>query len=128
MTARSPANRSPVPAVRVARAHTTQPGSTDTLYGGGIELSHLWRYLVVAGLVATCALLSTWSRVDLVETSVALDNAEARLSASVAERERLRLELATLSDPDRLNRMAATLQLSSKVPVVELTSAASKAD
>jgi hypothetical protein len=92
----------------------------EVVEGGGLEISHLWRYLAVALLVALCALISAWSRIDLVETSVALDAAENRLSSAQAERARLELELATLSDPAHLSDTARALQLTSAVPVVDV--------
>ena len=88
-----------------------------TAEAGGIELSNLWRYLAVALLVGACALLSAWSRVDLVETSYGLDQADARLAEARADRARLDLELATLKDPAWLIRAAGELSLSDSVPV-----------
>ena len=87
---------------------------------GGLELDHLWRYLAVAALVATCALIAAWSRVDLVKTSVKLDMAEVRLKHAQREQERLRLELATITDPATLNEASATLNLDPSVKVVDV--------
>lgn len=89
---------------------------------GGLEIRQLWRYLGVAGLVAGCAMLSAWSRVDLVETSVALDRAQADLDSAFAERERLELELAALTDPQQLVPTATALSLQPAAAVVDLRS------
>ena len=86
----------------------------------GIEVSHLWRYLAVAGMAAGCALLSTWSRIDLVETSVALHQMERNLTAATMDGERLDLELATLKAPDRLDYASQTLQLDDRVQVIDV--------
>ncbi len=86
----------------------------------GIELSHLWRFLFVAALITSCLLLAAWSRVDLIEISVALDQVEASLASAKSERSRLELELATLNDPHHLARSAERLSLQVAVPVVEI--------
>lgn len=93
---------------------------------GGLEIRQLWRYLGVAGLVAACAMLSAWSRVDLVETSVALDRAQASLNQSLSERERLELELAALTDPQQLVPTATALSLQPAAAVVDLRSDAAE--
>ena len=49
--------------------------------------------------------LSAWSRIDLVEISVALDQSQADLKRAEADRARLELELATLKDPTHLSRL-----------------------
>jgi hypothetical protein len=89
----------------------------------GVELHQLWRYGAVAALVAASALVSAWSRVDLVGTSVALDGAQARLDRAQAERERLELELATVTDPAHLLPAATTLSLAGGVRVIDLPAA-----
>ncbi len=90
---------------------------------GDLEITQLWRYLGVAALCAACAMLSAWSRVDLVETSVALDRAQATLDRSLADRERLHLELATLTDPQQLMPTASSLSLGPAAEVVDLSKA-----
>ena len=80
--------------------------------------SALWRYALVAIVVACCALFSAWSRIDLVEISVALDQSQADLKRAEADRARLELELATLKDPTHLSTASDELQLSDSVEVV----------
>ena len=70
--------------------------------------------------MAACMLLSTWSRIDLRETAVALDRSERAYTTALAETSRLELELSTLEDPAWLTQTAAELSLSAAVPVVNL--------
>ncbi len=86
----------------------------------GIELNRLNRYGFMLALCALCALLSTWSRIDLRSTSLSLDEARSEFSAAEAEQARLRLELASLSDPDWLAGAAETLSLESGAEVIHL--------
>ena len=86
-----------------------------------VELSSLGGYALLIGLMAGCMLLSTWSRIDLRETAVALDRSERAYTTALAETSRLELELSTLEDPAWLTQTAADLSLSTAVPVVNLT-------
>lgn len=86
-----------------------------------VELSSLGGYALLIGLMAGCMLLSTWSRIDLRETAVALDRSERAYTAALAETSRLELELSTLEDPAWLTQTATDLSLSTAVPVVNLT-------
>lgn len=88
--------------------------------GRDLEVTRLGRYVSVVALLAACAMLSAWSRIDLVETSAALGSAEARLEAAQADRARLRLEVAALTDPTRLSRTAEALGLTAEVAVVDV--------
>ena len=102
------------PHERFARADTT----THSIRPDRLELNHLWRYALVAIVAACCALFSAWSRIDLVEISVALDQSQADLKRAEADRARLELELATLKDPTHLSTASDELQLSDSVEVV----------
>ena len=86
----------------------------------GIELSRIASYVMVIALLACCMLLSTWSRIDLRETAVALDRSEQAYAAAQAEGTRLRLELATLEDPAWLSKAVDSLELDRTVPVVDI--------
>jgi hypothetical protein len=86
----------------------------------GVELNQLNRYGLVLAMLALCALLSTWSSIDLRATSVALDGARSGFSSAESERARLQLELASLSDPGWLSSAAATLSLESGAEVIHL--------
>ncbi|MDG1481968.1 MAG: hypothetical protein P8R54_20420 [Myxococcota bacterium] len=86
----------------------------------GIELNRLNRYGLMLALFALCALLSTWSRIDLRSTSLSLDEARSEYSNAEADQVRLRLELASLSDPDWLADAAATLSLEGDSEVIHL--------
>jgi len=88
-----------------------------------VELSSLGGYALLIGIMAACMLLSTWSRIDLRETAVALDRSERAYTAALAETSRLELELSTLEDPAWLTQTAADLSLSAAVPVVNLAQA-----
>jgi hypothetical protein len=94
-------------------------GST-TAAGGGLEIRFLWRYVAVAALMAACALLSAWSRVDLVETAVALDQTRARFAEATADQERLQLEFATLTDPHHLRVASTALAFEGAAHVVDV--------
>lgn len=87
---------------------------------GGLEIRFLWRYVAVAALMASCALLSAWSRVDLVETAVALDQTRDALSRASAEQERLQLELASLTDPHALRMAGNSLAFDGTVSIVDV--------
>ncbi|MFT5682921.1 MAG: hypothetical protein ACI8RZ_003845, partial [Myxococcota bacterium] len=86
----------------------------------GMELNRLNGYGFMLALCALCALLSTWSRLDLRTTSLELDEARSAYSAAESEQARLRLELASLSDPDWLAGAAALLSLESGAEVIHL--------
>lgn len=86
--------------------------------GGDLEVTHLGRYVGVITMVAACAMLSAWSRIDLVETSAALGTAESQLEAAQADHARLTLERAALTDPARLSAASDALGLDPDVPVV----------
>ena len=101
-------------------AHAKQLGPRP-LESTDVELSSLGGYALLIGLMAGCMLLSTWSRIDLRETAVALDRSERAYTAALAETSRLELELSTLEDPAWLAQTANELSLSSAVPVVNLT-------
>ena len=111
---------------------TTWSGRTDPnaktlgprpLESTDVELSSLGGYALLIGIMAACMLLSTWSRIDLRETAVALDRSERAYTAALAETSRLELELSTLEDPAWLTQTAADLSLSAAVPVVNLAQA-----
>lgn len=84
----------------------------------GLELSQLWRYIVVALVVVGCGMLHTWTKIERVGTAVALDQAERMHRAAVADQARLELELASLMDPHRLDNAAAKLELEGSLPIV----------
>ncbi len=86
----------------------------------GLELTRIASYVMVIALMACCMLLSTWSRIDLRETAVALDRSERAYVAAQAEGTRLSLELATLEDPAWLSRAADTLSLDKTVVVIDI--------
>jgi len=102
------------PTERIARSEAT----THSIRPDRLELNHLWRYALVAVVVACCALFSAWSRIDLVEISVALDQSQSDLKRAEADRARLELELATLQDPTHLSTASDELQLSDTVEVI----------
>ena len=92
----------------------------------GIELTRLNRYGFMLAMLALCALLSTWSRIDLRATSVALDETRREFASAEAEQARLRLELASLSDPGWLTGAAESLSLESSPEVISLPAPASR--
>jgi hypothetical protein len=90
------------------------------LEDSGIELTRIASYVMVIALLACCMLLSTWSRIDLRETAVALDRSEQAHATAQAEGTRLRLELATLEDPAWLSRAVSSLKLDRTVLVIDV--------
>ena len=111
-------NRAPTWSGR-ADPHAKQLGPRP-LESTDVELSSLGGYALLIGIMAACMLLSTWSRIDLRETAVALDRSERAYTTAMAETSRLELELSTLEDPAWLTQTAAELSLSAAVPVVNL--------
>ena len=99
---------------RLGRPEATSP----SIRPDRLELNHLWRYALGVVVVACCALFSAWSRIDLVELSVALDQSQADLKRAEADHARLELELATLQDPTHLSIASDELGLLSTVEVV----------
>ena len=90
------------------------------LRASDVEVSHLGRYVGIVILIARAAMVSTWSRVGLIEVSAALGAAEARLEAAQDDHARLTLEHATLTDPVRLEALSSAHGLATQVTVVEL--------
>ena len=105
---------------RVLRARPTRLAGLEALHVGHVEVDRLGRYLAVAALVAACLLVNAWSRSDLRRTSMDLDLAAARFENARAEQARLRLQLATLRDPARLDLAADQLLLTAPAAVVDL--------
>ena len=87
---------------------------------GGLEIRFIWRYIAVGALMAACALFSAWSRVDLVETAVALDQTRDRFARASAEQERLQLELASLTDPHALRVAGESLAFDATVSIIDV--------
>ncbi len=90
------------------------------IQSSGVELTRIASYIMVIALMACCMLLSTWSRIDLRETAVALDRSERAYITAQAEATRLRLELATLEDPAWLSTAIKSLELDNTVPVIDV--------
>ena len=99
-------------------ARLGRPEVTLSIQPDRMELNHLWRYALGIVVVACCALFSAWSRIDLVEISVALDQSQADLKRAEADRARLELELATLQDPTYLSNTSDELGLTPTVEVI----------
>jgi hypothetical protein len=90
----------------------------NTAPTGGLELTQLGRYGMVAVLVTICGLLFAWSRIEIVEISSHLGQTRGQLATAEADRARLDLELAAITDPAHLSRAATDLGLASTVPLV----------
>jgi hypothetical protein len=103
--------------VDTSTARLGRPEVSSSIRPDRMELNHLWRYALGAVVVACCALFSAWSRIDLVEISVALDQSQADLKRAEADRARLELELATLQNPTHLSAASDELGL---LPTVEI--------
>jgi len=102
-------------------AKAPNPGlAPKELESSGIEITRIASYVMVIALLACCMLLSTWSRIDLRETAVALDRSERAYATAEAKGTRLRLELATLEDPAWLSQAVNDLKLDRTVPVVDV--------
>ena len=104
------------------RAAPTRLAGLDARHVGHIEVDRLGRYLAVAALVCASLLINAWSRIDLRQTSVDLATANRSFKTARAENARLRLELATLRDPARLQEVATTLDLDATAVVVDVPS------
>jgi len=109
---------------RTENTPTFAPPEFDN--SSGMELSRLGGYAMVIGLMAGCMLLNAWSRIDLRETAVALDQIERAHTAALEDATRLELELATLEDPAWLAGAADALSLERTVPVIDMKPATSR--
>jgi len=111
-------------AVATTTAPRTAPArlaGLDALHAGHIEVDRLGRYLAVAALVCASLMIYAWSRIDLRQTSVDQADTNRAFESARDENARLRLELATLRDPARLQLVAADMQLDNSVRLVDLT-------
>ena len=89
----------------------------------GLELHQLWRFIPVVAILGLSLLLSAWSRIELRELAVLLDQARKQHNVQLTEHIRLSLEMASLSDPIRLAGVSETLQLTNDVTVIDITTA-----
>lgn len=90
----------------------------------GVEINKLTGFALIAILAMLCAMLYIWSRTDLRETALALSNAQTQYNTVMAEQERLRLELASLRNPQWLTVASDVLVLDASAEVVEIKVAA----
>lgn len=103
-----------------ASARPAEPRPVDTLHGGGLELSHLSGYFFVVVLLVFCGLIHASNRLDRRETAMAIESTRVRLGAAIAEQERLRLELATLQDPENLRLAGESVGIVARPKVIDL--------
>ena len=66
----------------------------------------LWRFLVSAAVLALPVLGYVWQRVDFLRVSGRYERLQIDLGKANDERERLRVERATLIDHERIERLA----------------------
>jgi hypothetical protein len=121
-------DRAPDDGAAVEAAPSLPTSTQEALGRGGLELSQLGRYGVLAVMLTVCGLLFAWSRIEMVEISTDLGRARAALDGAEAESARLDLELAALTDPTHLSRAAEVNELVSTVPVVDVPADGGAAD
>jgi hypothetical protein len=101
-------------------ARGAEPRPVDALHGGGLELSNLSGYFIVVLLLVVCGLIHASNRVDRRETSMDIEATRAKLGVAIAEQERLKLELATLQDPENLRLASQAVGMDSRPKVIDL--------
>jgi cell division protein FtsL len=84
---------------------TTQVNSRNGVSVGRVLL-HLLPVVTLAALFAAVGILHVTSRVFVVDVGYRLSNAEAESRNLTRENDRLKLELATLKAPARLEKLA----------------------
>ncbi len=84
---------------------TTQVNSRNGVSVGRVLL-HLLPVVTLAALFAAVGILHVTSRVVVVDVGYRLSNAEAESRNLTRENDRLKLELATLKAPARLEKLA----------------------
>lgn len=105
---------------RAPEARGAEARPVDNLHGGGLELSNLSGYFIVVLLLVVCGLIHASNRVDRRETSMDIEATRAKLGVAIAERERLKLELATLQDPENLRLASQAVGMDARPKVIDL--------
>ena len=103
-----------------ASERPAEPRPVDTLHGGGLELSNLSGYFIVVLLLVICGLIHASNRLDRRETAMAIEAARVTLGHALAEQERLKLELATLQDPENLRIASEAVGITARPKVIDL--------
>lgn len=81
------------------------------------RLRDLYRLVALAGLLAGCALLYTWQHFQCIQLSYQLETLKAEQVQAAALNAQLRLEVAGLRDPMRVDQIARRqLGLTEAVP------------
>lgn len=91
--------------------HTTQQQKRSPFW----QRSHIVPFLVSVFLCLAGIGVYVWPRVQVVRLAYRLQTSEQQLKALIQEQDQLRLELATLKDPQRIYRVA-TEQLGMSLP------------
>ena len=95
----SPRTRAPV-----------SPAPIRSVEAGGVEVRPFLRVLVPVLVILVLGLAVVRVREDIRATTASIDAAQRRLDAAMAERERLELEAAVLTDPARIRSIADARQ------------------
>ena len=88
---------------------------------GGFDLSSLYVYGLGMVFVSVCMMFATWSRIQIVETTIAIDAAQSRHLVLTADMHRLQLEETVLTTPSRLETATQGMGLTGDSQVVVLT-------
>ena len=71
----------------------------------------LWRSLAIGGLLVAVLLFSAWQNFELVQHGYRLQELQTEIKAAQEVNRRLRLEVEVLRAPQRIERLAAELEL-----------------
>ena len=71
----------------------------------------LWRSLAIGGVLVVVLLFSAWQKVELVQHGYRIQKLQQQQADEQEINRRLRLEIETLRSPERIEKLAKTLNL-----------------
>ena len=98
-------------------ADTTLKG-LPKINGFALRRPNLWPVLGFIALMLVVSLFFVWSRVQVIGLEYEISNLESNLRDARKETSRLRIEAASLSSPERIERVARS-ELGLRLPVSE---------
>ena len=86
----------------------------------GLELSSLYRFVIIFALIVTCFLILLWSRIELNEAEGALAKAQTTYKKAIEENQRLQVELSMLTSPSSIHNQIKAWKLERNNKVVNV--------